>query len=1061
VSKPKGRGGSAVDDTLPLGPRPAVPTAAEAPSHERYERTEKLGEGGMSWVFAARDRELDRVVAFKELRNPSPTAVERFLREARITARLQHPGIVPLYDVGRFPDGTPFYTMRQVSGQTLDDAIAARPTLAERLTLLPVIIAVGEAIAYAHSRRVVHRDLKPLNVLVGAFGETLVIDWGIAKELDAPADDVAAEPRPRKADRTAVGAVMGTPAYMPPEQAEGREIDERADVYALGAMLYALLAGTPPYDGPTWTGVLSQVKRGSPPPLTALAPDAPRALESIAVRAMDRDPARRYPDAAALTEELKRFQAGQLVAAHDYTVGELIVRWLKRNRKLVALGALSLVGFVVLGAFAVKNVTNERNEADSQRARAVAEASRAEQARVQAEARRDELLLAQARALVDEDPTKAMITLRQLPESAAGWREAQDVAVDALSAGVTIETLADHSGPVTALAMAPDGKTLASVGEDGTLRLWDVASGTARTRQVGPDEVTSVAYAPDGRQLATGSADGTVRVWFPSDVEGRVLGRHEGRVVAVVFHPTRGELLSAGDDGVVRGWDLAGTASREILRTGSPDDEMSLAVTKAGDLVYATEGDSVFWAADGRSEARRIPVSDGEALLRVAVSPNGHLVAAAGIDGSVYLVDVRDGSVVRVGEHVGLVDNVVFSPDGRRLVSSGVDETLRFWDVSSAPLGAMASGQRLRGHPSRITAALFSPDGTLVFSADHGGHIREWRAPPAPLIRAVDHVPGADMPTVAADGDELAVAARDGALLVLPSGHRLPCSPSAGRANRIVAVSLDRGRAVCANALGTLTVYQDDRPQQTARANRPLRETTFASGGEAVVFPDGDSVRVLFPRRGSSGLLSGPTATVTHVALSADGRHAAALADREVWRWDIPGGPGVIVGRHDDVAFRVVFSPDGKTIASRGADGKVRLWGEHAQTLDVGDGGWLAFASDGALVVADGGEEIRVFQVAGGGVRVRPAHGVDHLDFLPGGHTVVYALRAGQVRLWDTDAGSVGGVLVPGVRHVVPAPDGMRFVTSGVDAVARVWRVADIAMVPAGAEALHRWVTTP
>src|SRR6185503_11573938 len=154
-----------------------------------------------------------------ELRSPSPTAVARFLREARITARLQHPGIVPLYDVGRFPDGTPFYTMRQVSGRTLDEAIAARKTLAERLALLPVLIAVGEAIAYAHSRRVVHRDLKPLNVLVGAFGETVVIDWGIAKEIGGVVEDrLTPEPEPAPGpDRTAVGAVLGTPAYMPPE----------------------------------------------------------------------------------------------------------------------------------------------------------------------------------------------------------------------------------------------------------------------------------------------------------------------------------------------------------------------------------------------------------------------------------------------------------------------------------------------------------------------------------------------------------------------------------------------------------------------------------------------------------------------------------------------------------------------------------------------------------------------------------------------------------------------------------------------------------------------------
>ena len=219
---------------------------------QRYHAGDEIGRGGNARVLRAHDGRLDRHVVIKELLQRDPHAARRFLREARITARLQHPGIVPVHDVGRWPGDVLFYTMKEISGRTLGAALAGARTLADRLALLPALIAAGEAVAYAHSRGVIHRDLKPANVIVGEFGETVVIDWGLAKETgsqDSGEDPPGPPPGSRGAGETLVGTVLGTPTYMPPEQARGEPVDSRADVYALGAILYHLLAGRPPYGG--------------------------------------------------------------------------------------------------------------------------------------------------------------------------------------------------------------------------------------------------------------------------------------------------------------------------------------------------------------------------------------------------------------------------------------------------------------------------------------------------------------------------------------------------------------------------------------------------------------------------------------------------------------------------------------------------------------------------------------------------------------------------------------------------------------------------------------------
>ena len=331
--------------------------AGGLPEVERhaYQIDGEIDRGGMGRVVAARDLRIGRPVAIKELILKTPAMVARFEREARMTARLQHPSIIPIYEIGHWPDGTPFYVMRRVAGRTLRDVLVAAKGLEARLAALPTLIAAADAIAFAHGLRCIHRDLKPSNILVGEHGETVVIDWGLAKDLnaDTPSNDL--EDRLESllgasAGLTTDGTVIGTPTYMPPEQAAGQRVDERADVYALGAILYELLAGEAPYGG---AFIVEQVKQGPPRPAEAVEPRAPRDLASIAAKAMARAPAERYQNAGELAEELRRFQTGRLVHAHAYSQGDRFRRFVRRNRPAVVIIAAGLVTIAVLGAIAI------------------------------------------------------------------------------------------------------------------------------------------------------------------------------------------------------------------------------------------------------------------------------------------------------------------------------------------------------------------------------------------------------------------------------------------------------------------------------------------------------------------------------------------------------------------------------------------------------------------------------------------------------------------------------------------------------------------------------------
>lgn len=336
----------------------------------------ELGRGGVGRVIVARDHVLQRDVAMKELlrditTNPKYDTLHirgleaRFLREARVTGQLEHPAVVPVYELGRRRDGTLYFTMQRVKGRTLAQAFADARTLEGRLAFVPDLLTVCRAIAAAHYRGVIHRDLKPQNVMLGARGETFVMDWGLARVLGrAESQERPISLAPDLTSGTDAGPV-GTPSYMSPEQAWGEreQIDEKSDVWGLGALLFELLTGRAPFVGPSPWEVLADVRSKAPPSVASVAPDAPPELAAVCDKALRRDKRERYESAEALAKELEAWLAGKRVSAYEYTTREVVRRLVRRHRALSGVAVAAALGLLAVAAVTAVRVRRERDEA--------------------------------------------------------------------------------------------------------------------------------------------------------------------------------------------------------------------------------------------------------------------------------------------------------------------------------------------------------------------------------------------------------------------------------------------------------------------------------------------------------------------------------------------------------------------------------------------------------------------------------------------------------------------------------------------------------------------------
>jgi WD40 repeat protein len=1059
-SSPSGNTGSSVetDPTLPgLASAPAPkPTSQVLPEVElnRYEIAGEFAQGAVGRILRARDRRLGRPVAIKELLSPSSDLQARFVAEAFITARLQHPSIVPVYEAGRWPTGEPFYAMKLVSGRSLASVIAEKKTLQERLELLPHVLAVAEAIAYAHTERIIHRDLKPANVLVGAFGETIVIDWGLAKDLAQQGSEAASppeRPRPVDASLTYQGSVVGTPAYMPPEQAAGRPVDERADVYALGAILYHLLAGSKPYDKGSSDQVLAQVVQGPPIPLSQLQAGIPTDLLAIVAKAMARDPAERYATARELAEDLRRFQTGQIVAAHVYSVGERFWRFIRRYRAAVAVSVVALLILIGLGTLGLRRVLAERDRAERKQAEAEVAQHAAESAQLQALERADELTLLHARAAVERDPNEAIAWLRTLSPGFKRWTAVRTIAADARARGFAT-ILRGHTQTVGDVAFTPDGKRLISCSDDYTVRVWDLENGKARILTGHTDEVWRLELSPDGRHVATASKDRTARLWTLDTGESRVLSGHGGPVDGVGFTADGRRLVtSSRGDGLLRVWDVGSGSLLQSLETG---------MGALGNLALSRDGRQVIVDGFHVQRAQLWDLEKGTSLTLehrgrltgLTFSPRGDLVATGARDQTVRVWDTKTGQGRVLAEQFGVPAALAFSQDGRRLAAGNADGHLRLWELDTG------QSKSLKGHEGRVNYAQFSPDGRYLASSSDDRTARLWDLTTELHVALRGHQGAAHPITFSPDGRRLAVGGYDGTTRIFPvvTEARRVLWKAPGLLKALVASPTGQHLAVLEEQ-GSLHLLDAStggvRLLEEAGGLAPSTLAFSPDGGWLAASTNGGQVRVWATTTGQiAHRLEGHAGALAALAFSPDGRSiATADARSEIRIWELTRGKPRSLGRMEHAIVQLAFSPDGRRIVSGGKRGEVRLW-------ELADGKFrelrgheeeirgLIFSSDGQRLISGSLDHtLRIWDLSTGESLRADASGNGVQEVLASpdeGMLISTSVKDSSLRLWNGRTGQSLGVLQGhqgDITDIALSPDGQRLVSASADRTVRLW----------------------
>ena len=925
-----------------LGARGNAESSAGIPG---YELLGELGRGGMGVVYKARQIHLNRVVALKMILSGSHAGSaerERFLAEAEAVARVQHPNLVQIYDIGAF-EGRPFFSLEYVDGPTLSDTIGGKPRSPHDAAHM--VETLARAVQAVHQAGIIHRDLKPQNVLITSKGVPKITDFGLAKRLDGSGN-------------TATGDILGTPIYMAPEQASGRvkDIGPATDVYALGVILYELLTGRPPFLSAASIDVVRQVISDEPISPGRLQPKIPRDLVTICLKCLEKEPGKRYPTAAALADDLRRFLDNEPIEARPVGRVRRLVKWARRRPALAALLVVSALAVLLLlvGGWAY----NVQLQYALQEASDRAEESRQlngrlqqtlQQVRDRAEEGRRLLVRLNvargARQLDEGNWFGALVWFTDAMRRDAGRPEREAMHRIRLASVLTrspkLQQLWFHGGSVRAGRFSPNGRRAVTAAEDGKARVWDVATGA----QIGMplDHGPKIHYAelsangkhlltcgrmvtrlwlvesgkelsppikhvrqggwarfsPDGRRVAT-PGDGKA-AWLWDAVTGKRLAvtfPHGAPVAWAAFSGDGRWLATAGEDGTARVWDArTGAAHTPPLRHAAALTYIVFSPDATRLLTTSKDHTGRLWdVASGKPATP--PLRHARAVRHGAFSADGARVATCSDDRSARVWDAATGAArLPALKHSSEVNQVRFGPDGTWLVTASDDNTARLWDGQT---GELLPPWLL--HHGSVNGVALSADARHVLTFSSDTTARLWDVGPV-LAGITDKHADAACPEPAAPGKAVEALSPDG---------RLRAKAAAGNTARVydartgVAVSPPLEH-------GSFVVYLAFSPDGTILGTAS----------------DDNTARLWDPRTGR--LLAPPLthqATVRHIAFSPDTRLAATAGDDEMARvWDAhTGEPLTPPLPHAGAVRSVAFSKDGWTLRTVTFEGESRQW---------------------------------------------------------------------------------------------------------------------------------------
>lgn len=993
-----------------VGSGPELRTAGSAgevtESREgRYLLGNLLGQGGMGRVVVAEDRVLRRQVAMKlpNVSALSERAEQSLAREAWITGHLDHPGIVAVYDAGRLPDGSPFYTMRVVQGRSLEHALREATESAARLALVRPLLAACEAVAYAHEVGIVHRDLKPANILLGGFGETQVVDWGLAQPLAealsawelALSDQGLFESELRQ-------GVAGTPCFMAPEQARGETIDRRSDVFSLGAILFLLLTGQTIRGKREGAATLDQAQSEPAPRVAAVAPAAPAELAAVADRALSFDPKERYPDAAALAKDLESWFEGRRVEAYDYSPTESLRRLLWTFRAPLVVALAVLLTLTSAGVIAAYRITEERDRA----------------VQAESQARAAEGVAQRARALRDRYISRQL--LRQANEAVrAGARaRAESLAASSLSlmdspeARGVLAAFAAAERPVLresfvrpecrSASLSREGSELLCVGED-RASLFEVGVETPRWSLPGSFLAGSFgqrggplllsARTPEPAHFLVAPRNGAVlsRVLHPPalPIRARSASRYlVGNPVLQGLYRSDGELLS------------------EALGR-CPSSMSAAALDPDSNLLYQICGDGQLRVdLDAQPQGRiATPFKGSREPTQLLPLPSQRGLLVATHRGELAFLETQTGRLrYSTDTGLGFVHLLRSSPGGARVAVAGERGGVRIWEVQSGHFGPTLPAQQ-------IEDLVWTGREELVVL---GRELRRWHVPARSRPTRIECASGISDLDLAPDGRALALALGDGSVRVVSVDDGEPPLPfprRVGELAKAVAFSPD-GRWLAVTGRGGAQLAIQDR--QSGQVLLPPRRSFYRrlqfANSEILL---GVGYKPLVGRFRSPDFLSTPAPPLDEIAIDAgathDGSWIVVLGERGAVRrlreaapdpeplFRSPGAVAVDVGA-EGLQLAVAFPEEVRLVDTRGRTG-LRLDAPGAGLLDV------AISADGGLVAAAGVDGVaRVWSTADGALRalLRGHEGrVSVLQFSPRAPVLVTGGWDRSARIWD------------------------------------------------------------